>query len=31
MQAAVIWAPHQEWSVEEAELDGPKNGEVLVA
>jgi S-(hydroxymethyl)glutathione dehydrogenase/alcohol dehydrogenase len=31
MDAAVLWAPHQEWSVEEVTLDGPREGEVLVA
>ena len=31
MNAAVMWDVHQEWSVEEIELDGPKEGEVLVS
>ena len=31
MNAAVLWEMHQEWSVEEVELDGPKDGEVLVS
>ncbi|MDH4144709.1 MAG: NDMA-dependent alcohol dehydrogenase [Acidimicrobiia bacterium] len=29
-QAAVLWGAHQDWSVEEIELDSPKAGEVLV-
>jgi NDMA-dependent alcohol dehydrogenase len=31
MNAAVMWELHQEWSVEEVELDGPEEGEVLVS
>ena len=31
MNAAVMWDVHQEWSVEEIELDGPKEGELLVS
>ncbi|MCV7358311.1 NDMA-dependent alcohol dehydrogenase [Mycolicibacterium fluoranthenivorans] len=31
MDAAVLWGPHQDWSIEEVELDGPRAGEVLVA
>jgi NDMA-dependent alcohol dehydrogenase len=31
MAAAVLWETHQEWTVEEVELDGPKEGEVLVS
>ena len=31
MNAEVMWDVHQEWSVEEVELDGPKEGEVLVS
>ena len=31
MNAAVLWDVHEEWSVEEIELDGPKEGEVLVS
>lgn len=31
MNAAVLWDVNEEWSVEEVELDGPKEGEVLVA
>ena len=31
MNAAVMWDVHQEWSVEEVELDGPREGEVLVS
>lgn len=30
MDAAVLWATNEDWSVEEIELDGPKVGEVLV-
>src|SRR5947208_14194641 len=30
MEAAVIWAPGTDWSVEEVELDGPRANEVLV-
>ncbi|MEJ8279463.1 NDMA-dependent alcohol dehydrogenase [Pseudonocardia spirodelae] len=30
MDAAVLWEPGTDWSVEEVELDGPKHGEVLV-
>ena len=29
-QAAILWEPHTEWSVEDIELDPPKAGEVLV-
>ena len=31
MNAAVLWDVNQEWSVEEVELDGPQEGEVLVS
>jgi S-(hydroxymethyl)glutathione dehydrogenase/alcohol dehydrogenase len=31
MNAAVLWDIGQEWSVEEVELDGPQDGEVLVS
>ena len=31
MNAAVLWDVNEEWSVEEVELDGPKEGEVLVS
>ena len=31
MNAAVLWDVNQEWSVEEVDLDGPKEGEVLVS
>ncbi len=31
MNGAVLWDVNQEWSVEEVELDGPKDGEVLVS
>ncbi len=31
MNGAVLWDVHQEWSVEEVELDGPQEGEVLVS
>lgn len=31
MQAAILWDAHQDWSVEEVELDGPQEGEVLVS
>ena len=31
MNAAVLWDLNQEWSVEEVDLDGPKEGEVLVS
>jgi NDMA-dependent alcohol dehydrogenase len=30
MDAAVLWATNEDWSVEEVELDGPREGEVLV-
>ena len=30
VEAAILWGPHQEWSVEAIELDHPKEGEVLV-
>jgi Zn-dependent alcohol dehydrogenase len=30
MEAAVIWGPGTDWSVEEVELDGPRANEVLV-
>ncbi|HEY2702551.1 MAG TPA: NDMA-dependent alcohol dehydrogenase [Candidatus Dormibacteraeota bacterium] len=30
MEAAVLWGLNQPWSVEEVELDGPSEGEVLV-
>jgi S-(hydroxymethyl)glutathione dehydrogenase/alcohol dehydrogenase len=30
VEAAVLWGLHQPWSVEEVELDGPSEGEVLV-
>jgi len=29
-RAAVLWGPHQDWQVEEIELDPPTKGEVLV-
>ena len=29
-QAAVLWGVGEDWSVEEVELDGPRDGEVLV-
>ena len=29
-KAAVLWGLHQKWEVEEVELDGPKENEVLV-
>ena len=29
-RAAVLWGLHQEWQIEEIELDGPKAGELLV-
>jgi NDMA-dependent alcohol dehydrogenase len=31
MNGAVLWGPHEDWSVEEVELDGPQHGEVLVS
>jgi NDMA-dependent alcohol dehydrogenase len=31
MNAAVLWGVNEEWSVEEVELDGPKEDEVLVS
>jgi NDMA-dependent alcohol dehydrogenase len=31
MSAAVLWDINQEWSVEDVELDGPQEGEVLVS
>jgi S-(hydroxymethyl)glutathione dehydrogenase/alcohol dehydrogenase len=31
MNAAVLWDVHEDWSVEEIDLDGPKEGEVLVS
>ena len=31
MNAAVLWDVNQEWSVEEVDLDGPQDGEVLVS
>jgi NDMA-dependent alcohol dehydrogenase len=31
MNAAVLWDLNEKWSVEEVELDGPKEGEVLVS
>jgi NDMA-dependent alcohol dehydrogenase len=31
MNAAVLWEPNQDWSVEEVDLDGPQDGEVLVS
>ena len=30
MNAAILWEPKTDWSVEEVELDSPKRGEVLV-
>ena len=30
VQAAVLWGLNEQWSVEEVELDGPSEGEVLV-
>ncbi len=29
-KAAVLWAPNQKWEVEEVDLDGPKEDEVLI-
>jgi NDMA-dependent alcohol dehydrogenase len=29
-RAAILWEPHTDWSVEDIELDPPKEGEVLV-
>ena len=29
--AAVLWGLNEPWSVEEIDLDGPKEGEVLVS
>jgi NDMA-dependent alcohol dehydrogenase len=29
-RAAVLWGPHQEWQIEEIELDPPSKGEVLI-
>jgi NDMA-dependent alcohol dehydrogenase len=29
-RAAVLWGLHQKWEIEELDLDGPKEGEVLV-
>src|ERR1700704_1474311 len=29
-EAAVLWGLHEKWQVEEIELDGPKESEVLV-
>lgn len=29
-KAAVMWGLHQKWEVEEVDLDGPKENEVLV-
>jgi S-(hydroxymethyl)glutathione dehydrogenase/alcohol dehydrogenase len=29
-RAAVLWGLHQEWQIEEIDLDGPRSGEVLV-
>lgn len=31
MNGAVLWGPHEDWSVEEIDLDGPRDGEVLVS
>jgi NDMA-dependent alcohol dehydrogenase len=31
MNAAVLWGLNEKWSIEEVELDGPKEGEVLVS
>jgi Zn-dependent alcohol dehydrogenase len=31
MNAAVLWDVNGDWSVEEVDLDGPKDGEVLVS
>jgi NDMA-dependent alcohol dehydrogenase len=31
MNAAVLWGLNEKWSVEEVELDGPKEGEVLLS
>ena len=31
MNAAVLWEFNAEWSVEEVDLDGPQDGEVLVS
>ena len=30
IEAAVLWNVSDDWSVEEIDLDGPKEGEVLV-
>ena len=29
-KAAVLWGLHQKWEVEEVDLDGPEENEVLV-
>jgi len=29
-QAAILWGPHTDWSVEDITLDPPKQGEVLL-
>ena len=29
-RAAILWGLHQEWQIEEIDLDGPRTGEVLV-
>ena len=29
-RAAVLWGTHQEWKIEDIEVDEPKNGEVLI-
>jgi NDMA-dependent alcohol dehydrogenase len=31
MDAAVLWDVHADWTIEEVELDGPQDGEVLVS
>ena len=31
MKAAILWGTGEPWSVEEVELDGPKEGEILVS
>jgi NDMA-dependent alcohol dehydrogenase len=31
MNAAVLWDVHADWTIEEVELDGPQDGEVLVS
>ncbi len=31
MQAAVLWEAHRDWSIEEVDIDPPREGEVLVS